>query len=124
MIQKSTVFSRLTAPFFHGESNGEINFTIFCCTAHFCICLPLIRELLLMNNNLQFIFKTEDIKRLVESGTDYIVIRSFLESVVLKDGRKAGALRVFADAVNKGKEESTLSVEGCPNPPCQTNEEG
>jgi len=73
-----------------------------------------------MDNNLLFIFRTEDIKRLLESGSDFIVIRSFLESVVLNDGSKAGALRVFADAVNKGETKATLSVEGCPKPPCDT----
>ena len=77
-----------------------------------------------MTNDLQFIFKTEDLKKLVESGTDYIVIRSFLESVVLKDGRKAGALRVFADAVNRGMTTAERSVEGCPKPPCQINDDG
>jgi hypothetical protein len=78
---------------------------------------------LLMDNNLLFIFKTEDIKRLVDSGSDFIVIRSFLESVVLNDGRKAGALRVYADAVNREEEKAMVSVEGCPRPPCDTNGE-
>ncbi len=74
-----------------------------------------------MDNNLLFIFRTEDIKRLADTGSEYIVIRSFLESVVLADGRKAGALRVYADAVNKGTEAAMQSVEGCPRPPCDTN---
>jgi hypothetical protein len=72
-----------------------------------------------MDNNLLFIFRTEDIKRLLESESDYIVINSFLESVVLNDGRKAGALRVFAEAVNKGGKEALSRVEGCPKPPCE-----
>jgi hypothetical protein len=44
--------------------------------------------------------------------------------VVLKDGRKAGALRVFADAVNRGMTTAERSVEGCPKPPCQINDDG
>lgn len=76
-----------------------------------------------MPNELRFIFKTEDLKRLVDEGTDYIVVRSFLESVVLKDGSKAGALRVYADAVSKGKRKLLSSVEGCPHPPCSTDDD-
>lgn len=71
-------------------------------------------------NKLEFIFRTEDIKRLLDAPSDFIVIRSFLEAVELKDGRKAGALRVYADAVSQGKELSDRSVEGCPKPPCDT----
>lgn len=77
-----------------------------------------------MTNDLQFIFKTKDIKELFDSGAEYIVIRSFLESVVLRDGRKAGALRVFADAVNGRETTAERSVEGCPKPPCDTNDDG
>lgn len=75
----------------------------------------------LMPNNLEFIFKTEDMKKLIEANTDFIVVHSYLESVVLDNGSKAGALRVYAEAVNKGKIEALASVEGCPNPPCSTN---
>lgn len=70
-------------------------------------------------NNLLFIFRAEDMRRLLEAGTDLIVIRSYLEEVTLDNGRKAGALQVYADAVNKGKEEAVLSVAGCPQPPCR-----
>lgn len=76
-----------------------------------------------MDNNLLFIFKAEDIQRLVEAKSDFIVVRSFLESVVLADGSKAGALRVYADAVNKGKGEPLESIQGCPNPPCNTGDQ-
>jgi hypothetical protein len=73
-----------------------------------------------MENNLQVIFKTEDLKQLLENNSEYIVINSFLESVVLKDGSKAGALRVYAEAVNTGG--ATMGrVEGCPVPPCNVN---
>ena len=76
-----------------------------------------------MENNLLFIFKSEDMRRLLEAGTDYVVIRSYLESVVLQDGSKAGALRVYADAVNKGKDGALDSVPGCPVPPCTVSDE-
>ena len=76
-----------------------------------------------MHNHLEFVFKTRDIKELVEQETEYIVIRSFLEGVVLKDGSKAGAVRVYADAVKKGKEAAVLSVPGCPNPPCRIDDD-
>lgn len=75
-----------------------------------------------MDNNLEFIFKKEDIKRLVEAGGDYIVIRSYLEAVILQDGRKAGALKVYADAVEKGMQQAIKSVEGCPRPPCNIDD--
>ena len=74
-----------------------------------------------MTNNLEFIFKTEDMKRLVEAGTDFIVIHSLLEGVVLDTGRKAGALKVYAKAVNRGKIDAVETIEGCPNPPCNTD---
>lgn len=74
-----------------------------------------------MDNSLLFIFKTEDVQRLVETKSDYIIVRSFLESVVLADGSKAGALRVYADAVNKGKTEPLETIQGCPNPPCNND---
>jgi hypothetical protein len=72
-----------------------------------------------MDNNLLFIFKSEDIRRLLEEGSEYIVIRSYLEAVELNDGSKAGALRVYADAIDKGEQKSQKSVEGCPVPPCR-----
>lgn len=72
-------------------------------------------------NNLLFIFRAEDIKGLLEAGTDFIVIRSYLEEATLADGRKAGALQVYADAVSKGSEKPMASVAGCPNPPCHIN---
>jgi hypothetical protein len=77
-----------------------------------------------MANNLEFIFKTEDMKKLVEANTDFIVIHSYLEGVVLDNGQKAGALRVHADAVNKGKGEAVDTIQGCPNPPCSTEQNG
>lgn len=115
------MISRFKAPFFHGWHLGEkislriaTRSVIFVPTIHFSI--------LLMDNNLLFIFKSEDMKRLLEAGSDYIVIRSFLEAVELKDGRKAGALRVYADAVNKNKADAIESIEGCPKPPCETSD--
>lgn len=74
-----------------------------------------------MANNLEFIFKTEDMKKLVDANTDFIVIHSYLEGVVLKDDTKAGALRVYAKAINKGKIDAVETIEGCPNPPCNTD---
>ncbi|WP_121352986.1 hypothetical protein [Flavisolibacter nicotianae] len=73
-----------------------------------------------MANNLEFIFRTEDMKKLLELNTDFIVVHSFLENVTLNDGKEAGALRVYARAVNKGKVDAVDSIEGCPNPPCNT----
>jgi hypothetical protein len=83
-----------------------------------------------MPHNLEFIFRTEDMRKLLDSGREFIVIKSHLESAVLKDGRKAGVLKVKAKAVNKGNKdlersitEETIEVEGCPKPPCSTDEE-
>ena len=82
-----------------------------------------------MPHNLEFIFRTEDMRKLLESGREFIVIKSHLESAVLKDGRKAGVLKVKAKAV-KGKkdqerstDEEPIEVEGCPKPPCSIDEE-
>jgi hypothetical protein len=82
-----------------------------------------------MPHNLEFVFRTEDMRKLLESGREFIVIKSHLEAAVLKDGRKAGVLKVKAKAVKGRKdqersiEEETLEVEGCPKPPCSTDEE-
>ncbi len=76
-----------------------------------------------MSNELKLIFKTEDIKRLIAEDTEFIVVRSFIESVVLKDGSKAGAVRVFADAMKKGQPGAEFSVSGCPWPPCTTDDD-
>jgi hypothetical protein len=69
-------------------------------------------------------------RKLLESGREFIVIKSHLEAAVLKDGRKAGVLKVKAKAVNKGGKDlersiqgETYEVEGCPKPPCSTDDE-
>lgn len=82
-----------------------------------------------MPHNLEFVFRTEDMRKLLDSGREFIVIKSHLEAAVLKDGKKAGVLKVKARAVKGRKDlersigDETLEVEGCPKPPCSTDEE-
>lgn len=83
-----------------------------------------------MPHNLEFIFRAEDMRKLVECGREFIVIKSHLEPAVLKDGRKASILKVQAKAVNKAKKDlerglkvEAIEVEGCPKPPCSIDEE-
>lgn len=71
-----------------------------------------------MSNELQFIFRREEIEKLVESKTDLIVIKAHLEDATLQDGSKAGVLKVRAEAINKGNPEPQSRVDGCPIPPC------
>ena len=71
-----------------------------------------------MNNELQFLFRAEELRRLLESGTDFILINAHLEEATLQDGRKAAVLKVNAEAINKGNPEPVNTVEGCPIPPC------
>ncbi|MBB1283401.1 hypothetical protein HRH25_03370 [Flavisolibacter sp. BT320] len=83
-----------------------------------------------MPHNLEFVFRTEDMRKLLDSGREFIVIKSHLESGVLKDGRKVGVLKVKAKAVKGRKDQErsigdeTYEVEGCPKPPCSTDDEG
>ena len=80
--------------------------------------------------DLEFVFRTEEIKKLLDTGSEFIVIQTQLESAVLQDGRKACVLQVKAKAVNrgrKGQERSiglkAIEVKGCPKPPCSTDDE-
>ncbi|RYZ53157.1 MAG: hypothetical protein EOO14_15865 [Chitinophagaceae bacterium] len=80
--------------------------------------------------DLEFVFRTEEIKKLLDTGCEFIVIKSSIEPAVLQDGRKAGVLRVKAKAVNKGRKDQersiglkSIEVDGCPKPPCTTDEE-
>lgn len=73
-----------------------------------------------MTNELKFVFRGEDMKRLLQRDPDFIVVVSHLEAAVLQDGSKAGVVKVRADAVNKSIDEAVESIEGCPIPPCRT----
>ena len=72
-----------------------------------------------MNNELVFIFRREELQRLLEANTEFIVIKSYLEEATLQDGSKAGVLRVKAEAVSSSEKLVTASVAGCPTPPCR-----
>jgi hypothetical protein len=80
--------------------------------------------------DLEFVFRTEEIKKLLDAGSEFIVIKTQLESAVLQDGSKACVLQVKAKAVNrgrKGQERSiglkSIEVNGCPKPPCTTDDD-
>ena len=72
-----------------------------------------------MNNELVFIFRREELQRLLEANTEFIVIKSYLEEATLQDGSKAGVLRVKAEAVSRSEKLVTARVAGCPTPPCR-----
>jgi len=74
------------------------------------------------NNGFQFVFDAESLKSVCE-GEKKVVISCFLVPEVTKDGRKVGAMEVWAEGVG-GKKRKTLKadgtggVSGCPIPPC------
>lgn len=74
-----------------------------------------------MSNELQLLFTREAIQKLLQANTDFIVIKTGIEEALLQDGSKAGVVRVRAEAVNRGEKESTVTVVGCPIPPCRTD---
>jgi len=75
------------------------------------------------DNGFQFIFDAERLKSVCE-GEKKVVISCFLVAEVTKDGRKVGAMEVWAEGVGAGKKtkkikaDGTGGVSGCPVPPC------
>ena len=74
------------------------------------------------DNGFQFVFKSEDLKSVCE-GTKKVVISCFLAKEVTKDGRKVGAMEVWADGIGGPKDKRIRAagsgpVAGCPTPPC------
>ena len=75
-----------------------------------------------MSKELIFIFKTKDMQRLINTGAKKIVVRSSIVDGELKDGSKAGVVKVIATA-KKGKGENEEVIDGCPHPPCDPEED-
>lgn len=71
-----------------------------------------------MAHLLHVVFKAEDIRKLLETDPDKILVRTSLESGTLEDGSRAGYVVVKADAVKDGEERTLETVDGCPVPPC------
>jgi hypothetical protein len=71
-----------------------------------------------MSHKQVFIFKREEMQKLMDLKSDKIIIRSSIEEGQLNSGEKVGVVRVFADAVNEGSEEPVATIPGCPKPPC------
>lgn len=75
-----------------------------------------------MPKELIFVFKSKDMQRLIDTGARKIIIRSSVVEGILQDGRKAGVLKVVATAkTSKGEGEEV--IDGCPEPPCNTDDE-
>jgi hypothetical protein len=72
-----------------------------------------------MASELSFLFRREEMQKLMEAGTDFIVVKASLQEAILQDGKKAGVMNVMAEAVNKGNSEPVAKVDGCPIPPCR-----
>lgn len=73
-------------------------------------------------NGFQFVFKAEDLKSVCE-GEKKVYISCFLVTEVTKDGRKVGAMEVWAEGAGgkkpkKIKAGGSAGVPGCPIPPC------
>jgi hypothetical protein len=73
-------------------------------------------------NGFQFVFDAESLKSVCEGSTK-VVISCFLVAEVTKDGRKVGAMEVWAEGVGgkrpkKIKEGESTGILGCPVPPC------
>lgn len=65
-----------------------------------------------------FIFKTEDMQRLLDTKPGKVVCVVSLEEATTEAGKKVGALKIIArgpQAANLGE----FEIEGCPRPPCQ-----
>jgi hypothetical protein len=74
-------------------------------------------------NGFQFVFNAEALKAVCE-GEKKVIISCFLVPEVTKDGRKVGAMEVWAEGVGGTKKSKKLKMEGgggisgCPVPPC------
>ena len=71
-----------------------------------------------MPNEQTFIFKREEMLKLMELKADKIVIRTRVEEAKLDNGERVGVVRVYADAMVEGDEEPVGTIPGCPKPPC------
>lgn len=71
-----------------------------------------------MAHLLSVVFKADDMRKLLESNPDKIIVRTSLEGGVLSDGKKVGYVNVEAEAVNEDEEKSLGKIGGCPVPPC------
>lgn len=75
------------------------------------------------DHGFQFIFNAEDLKSVCE-GEKKVVISCFLVKEITKDGRKVGAMEVWAKGIG-GKKPKTVKgsgpggLPGCPIPPCE-----
>lgn len=71
-----------------------------------------------MASELVLIFTKDNMQKLMDANPDKIVVRTTIEEATLQDGNKAGVVRVWADARQKGVSEALVTVPGCPDPPC------
>ncbi len=71
-------------------------------------------------NGFQFIFKPEDLQKLLDEKPEKVVVSCYLVEETTKDGSKVGAMKVWADGTwTKSKKGIRGSgVPGCPIPPC------
>ena len=77
-----------------------------------------------MTNAFTFVFRPEDLQRLLDQNPDQIVITCGLESETTLSGEKVGAFKVRArSAFKEARPEASgvlnFSIPGCPIPPCQ-----
>ena len=77
-----------------------------------------------MTNAFTFLFRPEDLKRLLDQNPDQIVITCGLESEITQSGEKVGVFKVkarssFKEARPEVSGVLNFSVPGCPIPPCE-----
>lgn len=76
-----------------------------------------------MANQIVLIFTKDNMQRLMDQNPDKIVVRSTVEVAVLENGKKAGVIKAYADAMRKGVPAPMFTIEGCPNPPCTPDDD-
>ena len=71
-------------------------------------------------NGFQFVFKPEDLQKLLNEKPEKVIVSCFLVEETTKDGRKVGAMHAWADGAGKGKSiVAGDGAPGCPVPPCR-----
>ena len=77
-------------------------------------------------NGFQFVFKPEELQKLLDEKPKKIIVSCYLVEETTQDGRKVGAMHAWADGVGKSDKGAKASgvpngVPGCPIPPCIEN---
>lgn len=67
-----------------------------------------------MENEVTYIFNADDLRKLLDSGADYVLIKTSIEP---RYEERIGIVRIVAEAYGKGQMLMS-KTSGCPVPPC------